>query len=287
MRKTVLVAAAALTGCVVVPHFETKTVPTGRELAPVVAGTPGKVVVHSEVDGVAVVVSAARRRECKQDKIERFDEVRTGTAKLETSNTGGGGDPRALLVLALAEPPLLVASGIITGIVVAVGNKRTHRTTTTTKRFSCPQPQAGVAIEIALPSGAVVASATDESGRAIFTIPESEVATGEVVVRTGAASTTRRYDRAQAACIAERAARFARATAGLPFERIRELVALPSCGDRREHAWSTLRAASLAAVFHRCAIAARAARQLATLDEELYRMGFESDSELVRCTAPA
>jgi hypothetical protein len=287
MRKTWLVAAASLTGCIVVPHFETKTVPTGREVRPVVAGAPGKIVVRSDVEGIELVVRAARQRECKQDAIERFDEVRHGSAKLEMSSGGGGGDGRGLLLLPLVEPPLLAVSGIITGIIVAVGSKTTHHEKMTTARFSCPTPVAGVAIEVALPSGAVVMGATDEGGRAAFAIPDAEPVTGDVIVRAGSGSATRHYDRAQAECVADRAARFARAMAATPFDRVRQLEALPSCGDRRAYAWSILGTASRAAVLGRCTIAANAARRLGTIDEQLYRMAFERDSELVRCAVPA
>jgi len=182
------VVIAALAGCAIVP----KTATTTRTLGHTETEVPGPIrgiEVRASADASSVRVESVHVRRCQRRVTETIETRQALHAVLDTGGSEGGGDPRGLLVLAVAEPAILLVTGVITGIVVGASHDDVKEDTVehVVADYDCSLRAAHVTIEMVLPSGARLAATTDDAGQSTIEIPADEPPRGKVVLLSGSA----------------------------------------------------------------------------------------------------
>lgn len=193
MRAALLVLAASLAGCVVLP----KTTKTTRQVqmyeAPPEVSASGGLIVDAHTASAVVQVRTQRARTCSHE-LRAVIETRTDKA---LSLVGGVSDRDGAGFAMLVELAVAPVSFVVSGVIVATSRPHREYDTQTVRRdeYACPAIAAGVPVAIALPSGASVRLTTDRAGALAFHIPDTEPARGIVIVRAGDTEARLAYSR--------------------------------------------------------------------------------------------
>ena len=188
------VVIASLAGCAIVPKTTTTTKTLGyteREVPGPIRGLEVRV----SADASSVRVESVHARRCQRRVTETIETRKALQAVLDTSGGDGGGDPRALIGLAVAEPAILLVTGVITGIVIGASHDdvQEHTVEHVVADYDCSLRAAHVPIEMVLPSGARLAATTDDAGKSTIEIPADEPPRGKVVLLSGSARAVLTY----------------------------------------------------------------------------------------------
>ena len=193
MSKLRIAPLIVLAGCFVAPVQTTTARQTGTREGIVTPGPDRDLVLAAHLEGDKLAVHATRKRRCQRQVL----------AVIETESTRHFGfsapdDPRARVFGLLLSPLTLPVSSVVTAFVVAVdtGAVDQHTRLDHVEEVACDHPAASIAVEVALPSGATVASKTDAHGLATFELPDAEPDRGTVIARSEQASLSIPYARA-------------------------------------------------------------------------------------------
>jgi hypothetical protein len=183
-------AFAALCGaCLVVPKTRTTTKKVGDrvERAPVKAGER---FYSTRVQGSELQIEATHTQ-CIHRTIGMFEVTKGKSAGVADL---GGGEAGFLAAIFL---PLTIASALATASEVSSHKSEVSEREELigTKKGHCRLPAVGMRVSLYLPSGTRLWALTDERGRVSFSVPQTEPARGQVVLRVGDDSWTEAYRR--------------------------------------------------------------------------------------------
>jgi len=186
MTRAILVLGLLSGGCLVVPAKKVTSRPAPNEVGAATFATARSVELTAQADAGSVRVHAISHGECSS-KVFAVTEVTTERkAKL-----GGSDDPRAALFGLVLAPVLIPISALVTGFMLAGDEPVTTRQVRPIgiKRFACSREAEQLAIQMTLPSGAVVEAVTDTNGDALFEVPATEPYQGSVRLAAQTAET--------------------------------------------------------------------------------------------------
>lgn len=181
MRWLLLVA---LTGCLVVPKTTETITPLERTSLPMRIGPVGPLALAARVSHGGIEAIATRTRQCTSEVRQRFAERRSTEADIATPD---GADPRTFAAMVVLAVPAFLISAAVTSIEVAASSPEHHDyvKTVSVTVTDCSLEAPAVALDVVMPSGAVVHGVTDEHGRFSVRVPNAEPARGIVLVRAG------------------------------------------------------------------------------------------------------
>jgi hypothetical protein len=184
MARLLLVLLLAVTGCLIVPRTTTAVLSTRHvESAPTV-GPAGPIHMTGQTtsSGHVLHLTVARTRTCSTTAYDLVEKTTNTSAQLAVLGGGGGGsDPRGVLALVAVEPALLLASGIITGIVIAATsghNTWSEQVAMETRHYPCAIDLGNVAVKVVFASGETFDGVTEPDGTVDFAIPDTAPPSG-------------------------------------------------------------------------------------------------------------
>jgi hypothetical protein len=187
MTRALLLLSLLCGGCLVVPAKKTTSRPGGEELGAKTFATARSVELTAKADEASIFVHAIRHGECTQPVYAVTEITSERKAKFR-----GVEDPRGALFGFLLAPITIPVSALVTGLMVAGDDAVTTKQTRPigTKRFACSEEAEHLAVQVTLPSGAVVYGVTDNSGDARIEVPTSEPYSGSVTLAAQGAEPT-------------------------------------------------------------------------------------------------
>ncbi len=187
MTRALLLLSLLCGGCLVVPAKKTMSRPAGEQLGAETFATARSVELTARNEEASVFVHAIRHGECTRPvfAVTEITSERKATFR-------GVEDPRGALFAFVLAPVTLPVSAIVTGLMLAGDDAVTTKQTRPigTKRYACSEEAEHLAVQLTLPSGAVVYGTTDERGDVRIVVPTSEPYSGSVTVAAQGAEST-------------------------------------------------------------------------------------------------
>jgi len=191
-----LVVIAMLGACAVVPVTKQSTVVGAPRLAAETRTPTGPMKVDIAAGSSTAVVTVSWSRTCSRYYIQTVAHREWKGADVRGFRggnvSGGNGGGNAALGLLAIIPAAFVVSAIVTGVIVAAdrgGTTSFEEQSAGVKTWACPEGASGVAVQLVLPSGAVLEGVTNQRSLVVFQIPADEPS-GELVARVGSAVST-------------------------------------------------------------------------------------------------
>jgi hypothetical protein len=193
MTRLLLVLLVAATGCLIVPRTTTTVLSTRHVESAPIFGPLGPIQMTGQTvsSGHVMHLTVARPRACTATAYDLVEKTTHTSAELEVSALGGNGDPRGALALVALEPVLLVASGVITGIVIAAtSSDRTWSEPVGMKdrRYPCAIDLGNVDVKAVFASGETFDGVTERDGTVDFAIPDTAPPSGTLTAYSPGAS---------------------------------------------------------------------------------------------------
>jgi hypothetical protein len=189
------------TGCLVVPSKTTTARKLGTEKSEVRKGLSRGLELSTAADHGAVVVQAARKRDCKREVFEV-----TEVTEKRGLRMGGTDDPRAAIFAVVFAPVTLPVSLLVSSASLAGNRTHVHqiKKPVAVETWNCKEPAQGLPVEIELASGERTTVMTDRNGTVTFRIPPGEPYRGVIRARAEAEVTELKYRRKAPAVTAVR-----------------------------------------------------------------------------------
>jgi hypothetical protein len=171
----------------IVPAKKTTSRPAGQELGAQTFATVRSVELTARAVENTVLVHAIRRGECTRPV---FAVTEITTERKATFR--GVDDPRGALFGFVLAPLTIPVSAVVTGLILAGDDSETTKQTRNigTQRLACAEEAEHLAVQMTLPSGAVVYGTTDIHGDVRIDVPSTEAYTGSVTVAAEGAQST-------------------------------------------------------------------------------------------------
>ncbi len=174
-----------LVGCVL-PKTTDTTRPLERTAKRPACSPAGGLKVAVTTSHATVRVVATRSRRCTLDVWQRYAHHQSTHAEVVGPDTSGGvpTDPGLVLAVLALDAPFFVLSAAFTGVALAVSPSQDDQYVKKvgTMAIEAPVAAAFVDVDAVMPSGAEVHGATDAQGVLVVNVPETEPASGVVVV---------------------------------------------------------------------------------------------------------